>query len=65
MNVSFLNPGSSDDAFFGKMVAFMEIAADRLQIELEVLDCHRNRSRMIAGGKALILAWSGSRWICE
>lgn len=54
MRVSFLNPGSSAGAFFGKMVAFMRVVAGQLGIDLEVLDCHRNRSRMIAGGKALV-----------
>ncbi len=54
MKVAFLNPGSGDEAFFGKMVAFMRVGARQLDIELDVVDCHRNRSRMIAGGKTLI-----------
>ena len=54
MNVAFLNPGSTTGAFFGKVVAFMQVAAGQLGIDLEVVDCHRSRARMIAGGKTLI-----------
>lgn len=54
MRVAFLNPGSSTEPFFGKMAAFMRIAADQLGIELEVLDCHRQRSQVIEQGEALL-----------
>ena len=53
MRVSFLNPGSADEPFFGKLAAFMWIAADQLDIELEVIDCHRQRSRFVEEGEAL------------
>ncbi len=54
MEVAFLNPGSAAEPFFGKLASFMRIAADQLGIELEVIDCHLQRSRMVAEAEALL-----------
>ena len=54
MEVAFLNPGSSGEPFFGKLSAFMCIAADQLGIDLRVIDCYLRRSRMIDEGEALL-----------
>ena len=56
MRVAFLNPADESDAFFATMVAFMRGAAASLDVELEVVDCHRSgkvmreRARELVGG---------------
>lgn len=52
--VAFLNPGSATEPFFGKLAALMSIAAAQLDIDLEVIDCHRQRSKMLEEGEALM-----------
>lgn len=54
MEVAFLNPGSSTEPFFGKLASFMRIAADQLGIELEVIECDLERSKMLDGAEALL-----------
>lgn len=52
--VAFLNPADRSDAFFGSMVAFMERAAACFDIDLEVVECHRNATTMRQEARALI-----------
>ena len=54
MEVAFLNPGSASEPFFGKLSTFMRIAADQLGIDLQVIDCYLQRSRMIDEAEALL-----------
>lgn len=54
MRVLFLNPGSANEPFFGKLASFMRVAAEQLDVELEVIECHRQKARMLEEGEALI-----------
>jgi len=54
LEVTFLNPGSATEPFFGKLTAFMRIAASQLDIDLEVIDCHLQQSRMVGETEALL-----------
>lgn len=54
MKVAYLHLGSEDDPFYGKMVAFMRIAAAQLGVELEVVECFRDSARIREEGEALV-----------
>lgn len=41
-HVTFINPGGKGDPFFQKLTDFMTLAAEDVNIELEVLYCERN-----------------------
>lgn len=41
-HVTFINPGGKGDPFFQKLTDFMTLAAEDVDIELEVLYCERN-----------------------
>ena len=53
-SVIFLNPGSSDDAFFGMMTTFMQAAADDLGIDLDIIYCDRDHLKMREQGFLLL-----------
>lgn len=53
MKVAIINPATNEDPFFGSLIAFLQIAADDLDVELEVVECHREEARMREEGRAL------------
>ena len=54
MKVTYLHLGSDDDAFYGKMVAFMRLAADSLGVQLESIPCFRNAERIRREGASVV-----------
>ena len=54
LKVAYLQLGSDDDVFYGKMAAFMRPAARALGIELQTIGCNRDHDRIRREGKALI-----------
>lgn len=54
MRVCFLDPGDDSDPFFGPMAAFMRRAASAFDIELEVLECHRDPATLRTQARALV-----------
>ena len=54
MKVCFLSPGSESGFFYGRMASWMQVAAADLGIELEIVHCHRDVSRLTSEGKALL-----------
>lgn len=47
MSVVFINPGKSDEAFWGSVSSFMQAAANDLSIDLEILYAERDSTRML------------------
>lgn len=47
MSVVFINPGKSDEMFWGSVSRFMQAAANDLSIDLEVLYAERDSARMV------------------
>lgn len=54
IKVTFLNPGSDDDPFFGMLASFMRAAAEDIDVELEIIPCDRNHLRMRQNGDAIL-----------
>ena len=54
MKVVYLQLGSDDDVFYGKMAAFMRPAARTLGVQLETIGCSRDHDRIRREGKARI-----------
>lgn len=48
LRVSFINPGSAQESFWGDIDKLMLVAAAELNIELEILHANRDHFRMIA-----------------
>lgn len=48
LRVSFINPGSAQESFWGDIDSLMLVAAAELNIELEILHADRDHFRMIA-----------------
>lgn len=53
MKVAIINPATSADPFFGNLIAFMQLAAEDLGVELEILECDRDAARTREAGRAL------------
>lgn len=47
MSVVFINPGKSDEVFWGSVSSFMQAAAKDLSIDLEILYAERDSTRML------------------
>ncbi len=54
MQVTFLNPGDASDPFFDVLVSFMRRAAADLDVELEVVDCHRDHAELRRNARAVV-----------
>lgn len=54
LEMVFLNPGRQDEPFWSNYVAFMQAAARRLDIRLEVLTAERNHVRQLEQGRAVL-----------
>ena len=54
VHVTFLNLGDEEDAFYGRLTAFMRSAAENLGIHLEIVHCHRDSTRLLEEGEALV-----------
>jgi ABC-type sugar transport system substrate-binding protein len=54
VRVCFLDPGDANDAFFASMVSFMRRAASDLEIDLEVVECHRDPATLRSQACALV-----------
>lgn len=53
-SIVFLNPGGSDDPFFGMMSTFMQAAANDLHVDLEIIHCERDPVKMRTEGFRLL-----------
>ena len=56
LNVTFVNPGRSDELFWTSVSAFMAAAAEDLDIDLEVIYAERDRLRMMKEALAVLEA---------
>ncbi len=54
MRVCYLSPGSEDGFFYGPLAGWMRAAAEDLDIELEVLHCHRDVAQVATRGEELL-----------
>ena len=54
MRVTFLNPGDASDPFFDTLVSSMRRAAANLEVELEVIDGHRDHALLRRNARALV-----------
>jgi hypothetical protein len=54
MRVAFLNPGDDSDPFYGWVCSCMRWAADSLDVELEIVDCHRDPGALRSKGRSVI-----------
>lgn len=54
MKVTYLDPGSEEDPFFGLLSSFMKAAAEDLGIELEIISANRNHLKMRQNGENVL-----------
>lgn len=54
MRVTFLNPGDDSDPFYSWVSTCMRWAADSLDVELEIIECHRKDGALITNGRSVI-----------
>lgn len=54
MRIAFLNPGDDSDPFYSSVSTSMRQAADSLDVELEIIECHRDVGALRSKGRSVI-----------